>query len=351
MKWSKIKSLRMVQSTESVLKALEKGVYEPLYFVQGEETYYIDAIAQHIEEKVLKPEEKSFNLSIFYGKECTMTALLTQARRFPMVSSKQVILVKEAQEMADLKNAIGQQRLAHYLQRPQPATILVFAYKYKTIDARTVFGKALAANAVLVTCKKPYDHQLPAFIRTAVEKFGRSITEKAIWMLQECVGNDLTRISHELQKLRINLSAGSTITETMVEAYIGMHKPFNVFELQQAIMKKEYAKSYQIAQVCALNSKEPTALPIVTVLYAFFSKLLVLHQTKETTPAKLAQQISVHPYFVQGYLDAIKRYPLHQTLRNMTHLHEADLHAKGIGSNASDDQIIKELIFKIMHDI
>ena len=156
----------MTQSAETVLKKLQEGIYEPVYFIQGEEVYYIDAITQYIETSILNPAEKSFNLTVVYGKECSMETLLTQARRFPMGAPKQVVIVKEAQEMTDLKNATGQQLLLHYLQHPQPATLLVFAYKYKTIDGRSAFSKALEKKTVLVSSKKLYDRQLLTFYIT-----------------------------------------------------------------------------------------------------------------------------------------------------------------------------------------
>lgn len=339
----------MSQSAEAVLQALQKGAFCPVYFLQGEETYYIDAITEYIEKQLLQPAEKSFNLTVVYGKECNMATLLTQARRFPMGSPKQVVIVKEAQEMADLKNATGQRLLLNYLTHVQPATLLVFAHKYKTIDGRSAFSKALDQKTVLVSCKKLYDQQLPAFIKSFAKKLELSITEKAAWMVQEFIGNDLNRITNELQKLRINFASGSTITDSIVETYIGLHRPFNVFELQKAIMQKDYAKSYQITSICSLNAKEHAALPIVTILYNFFSKLLILHQTKENTPAKMAQQIEINPYFLQGYLDATKKYHLQQTLQNITYLHQADLQLKGINCNMSDYQIMKELIFKLMN--
>ncbi|AXI24218.1 delta subunit [Cardinium endosymbiont of Sogatella furcifera] len=335
----------MTQSVQAVLQDLQKGIYLPVYFLQGEEVYYIDAITQHIEEKLLAPAEKTFNLTIAYGKESSMAALLTQARRFPMAAALQVVIVKEAQEMADLKNTVGQRLLLHYLQHPQPTTLLVFAYKYKTIDGRSTFGKALSKHSILITSKKLYDQQLPAFIQAFVENLKLFITEQAICLVEAYIGNDLTRIASELHKLHINLTPGSTITDGMVEAYIGLQKPFNVFELQKAIMQKDYPKSYQIISV----SKEHAALPMVTILYNLFAKLLILHQTKETIPTKLAGQIDIHPYFIQGYLDAVQNYTLHQTMDNITYLHQADLQLKGIDANVSEEQIMKALIFKLMH--
>ncbi|MGI2261984.1 DNA polymerase III subunit delta [Candidatus Cardinium hertigii] len=338
-----------MQSPQKILEDLQKNSYTPIYFLQGEEVYYIDAITQYLEEKLLTTAEQNFNLTIVYGKECSMATLLTQARRFPMDARLQVVIVKEAQEMADLKNATGQQLLLHYVQHPQPTTLLVFAHKYKTIDGRSSFGKALSKHNVLITCKKLYDAQLPGFIKSFVQNLQLSITEEAVCLVEAYIGNDLTRIASELHKLRINLIPNSTITDGTVEDYIGLHKPFNVFELQKAIMQKDYPKSYQMIGICASSGKDHAALPIVTILYNLFAKLLVLHQTKETVPTKIAQQVDIHPYFIKGYLDAVQKYTLHQTIDNITYLHQADLQLKGINSNMDDYQIMKELIFKLMH--
>lgn len=338
-----------MQSAQKVLQDLKKNIYAPIYFLQGEEVYYIEEITQYIEEKLLTPAEKNFNLTIAYGKECSMATLLTQARRFPMGAGRQVVILKEAQEMADLKNATGQQLLLHYMHNPQPTTLLVFAHKYKTIDGRSAFSKALTKQNMLVTCKKLYEQQLPTFIKSFVEKLELSITEKAIHLVEAYIGNDLTRITSELHKLRINLNPGSSITEQIVETYIGLNRPFNVFELQAAIMRKDYPKSYQMIAICASSAKEHAALPMLTILYNLFSKLLVLHQTKETVPTKIAQQIDIHPYFIQGYLQAAQNYSLPQTMKNITYLHQADLQLKGINSNMNDYQVMKELIFKLMH--
>lgn len=336
-------------SVETVIDDLKKGIYLPTYFLQGEETYYIDTITQYVAEKLLTSSEKTFNLTILYGKECNMANLLTQARRFPMGAKLQVVIVKEAQEMVELKNNKSQQLLLHYLEHPQPTTLLVFAYKYKTIDGRSTFGKALNKKNVIVTAKKIYDQQLPAFIKSVVKDLELSITEKAIYLIEAYISNDLTRIANELHKLAINLAPGDTITHTTIETYIGLHKPFNLFELQKAVMQKDYPKSYQLIDGCASNTKEYAALPIVTILYNLFSKLLILYHTKEKLPAKIAQQIEVNPYFIQGYLDAVQKYTLAQTMQNITYLHQADLQLKKIDCNAMDHQIIKELIFKLMH--
>ena len=197
----------------------EKVIMRQFIFLQGEEVYYIDAITQHIEKNILSLSEKSFNLTIFYGKECSMATVLTQARRFPMGANHQVVIVKEAQEMTDLKNTTGQQLLLKYIKIPQSTTLLVFAYKYKVLDGRNAFSKSLEQSSVLVTSKKLYDQQIPVFIKSFVRDLELSITDKAIWMVQECIGNDLTRIANELRKLRINLVVGDTITDQIVEDF------------------------------------------------------------------------------------------------------------------------------------
>ncbi|AWN81830.1 DNA polymerase III subunit delta [Candidatus Cardinium hertigii] len=341
----------MIQSAETVLQKLQQGSYAPIYFLQGEESYHIDAITKQVADTLLTPAERSFNLTIFYGKECSMAALLTQARRPPIGTAKQVVIVKEAQEMSDLKQANGQKLLLNYLRCPSAATVLLFAYKYKTIDGRSLLYKALANHTVVVTAQKLYAQQLPAFIQSIVKKMGCTITDKAIGMLQTCLGNDLTKIANELHKLGINLTEGSSITDRMVETYIDLYQPFNIFALQKAIMQKDYAKSCQIVGQSAANIQAHAALPVVALLYNCFSKLIVLHETKATELTMLAQQIEVPPYFVPDYLNALKNYTLPQTLQNITYIYQADLQLKGIEPAPSTQQILQLLVFKLLHEI
>ena len=341
----------MAQSAQTLLKKLKKNVWQSCYFLQGEEVYYIDAITQHFATQILAPEEKALNLTTVYGKSASMAAVLTQARRFPMHGPHQVVIIKEAQEMADLKKEKGKALLLHYLDHPQPTTCLVFAHKYKTIDARSSLSKALDKHQALFTSSPISDQALPKFIQERAIALGFSIQDAATWMLQEYVGNNLTGLVTELEKLQLTLPSDSTITTEIVDAHIGQHKSFHAFEFQLAVMQKDYPKSYRMLTTSFLHAKDQPTLMVIALLYGFFSKLLVLHQTQETDPNRAAQQTGVPVYFIGRYLKARSQYTLAETLQNINHLYEADLQCKGVHANMTDYQIMKELTFKLMHQL
>ena len=340
----------MNPSFHNILEALKLGNYQTVYFLQGEEPYFMDQIVQYMETQLLTPKQIPFNLTILYGKEVTIRHVLTQARRFPIEACQQVVIVKEAQEMADLKTTMGQKLLLHYLDHPQLATILVFAYKNKTLNGRSLLAKTLAQKQLLVTTKKLHDKALGQFIEDFLAHLKLHITTGALWMIQEYLGNDLSRIVSELKKLSMSLPAHSTVTEPLLEQYIVFEKPFNPIELQKAILTKNYLKSYQLIHHYCLKTKENIALPIVGMLHNFFSKVLLIHQIKTPTPHKIAQQAGLTPYFLSDYLEAAKQYPLAQTIQNLIYLYEADLQLKGINCLNTDYQILQELLFKLMHN-
>jgi DNA polymerase III subunit delta len=339
----------MVHTPQQVLTALKQKQYAPIYFLQGEEPYYIDLLTSYIEESVLAASEKDFNLTVVYGKEQSMSEILTHARRFPMGSERQVVIVKEAQEMQDLKREEAIKHLEAYVRSPQPATLLVWAYKYKTLDERKSLGKIMARQAILVHAKKVYANQVGAWITAYVREKKLSITEKATFMLQEFIGNDLTRLAKELTKIHLNLEQATEIDDAMVQAYVGISRTFNAVELQKSLAQKDATKAYQIVMHFAANPKNNPAIPLVALLFSFFSKLLLLHHAKDKSAPALAQALRVSPYFVQDYLVAARLYPLTKVIENIQHLHQADLQLKGVDYPATpEEQILKELVFKIM---
>ena len=339
----------MVHTPQQALTALKQKKYAPVYFFQGEEPYYIDLLTSYIEENVLAASEKAFNLTVVYGKEQSMSEILTHARRFPMGSERQVVIVKEAQEMQDLKREEAIKHLEAYIKSPQLATLLVWAYKYKTLDERKSLGKIMARQAILVHAKKVYANQVGAWITAYVREKKLSITEKASLMLQEFIGNDLTRLAKELTKIHLNLEQATEIDDAMVQAYVGISRTFNAFELQKSLAQKDATKAYQIVMHFAANPKNNPAIPLVALLFSFFSKLLLLHHAKDKSALALAQALRVSPYFVQDYLVAAQLYPLTKVIENIQHLHQADLQLKGVDYPATpEEQILKELVFKIM---
>lgn len=340
----------MPYTPQQVLAQLQQKQYAPVYFLQGEEPYYIDLITHYIEKNVLSAAEKSFNLTIVYGKDQSMHEILTYARRFPMGSERQVVIVKEAQELQDLKSEAGRKLLEAYIQSPQPATLLVLAYKYKTLDARTSLSKVLTQQAVLVYSKKIYDNQIGKWIMAYARERALCITEKATLMLQEYIGSDLSRLVNELNKICLNLEEDTEIDDVMVQTYIGISRTFNAFELQKSLAQKDVLKAHQIVLHFEANPKNNPAIPLVVLLFVFFSKLLLLHHAKDKSTSSLATKLQVSPYFIQEYMLAVQHYPLPKVIENIHHLHQADLQLKGVDYPATPEgQILKELVFKLMH--
>ena len=340
----------MPHTPQQVLAQLQQKQYAPVYFLQGEEPYYIDLITDYIEANVLSTDEKSFNLTVVYGKDQSIQEILTHARRFPMGSERQVVLVKEAQELQDLRREEGRSLLETYINSPQTATLLVFAHKYKTLDARRSLSKVLAQQAVLVHTKKIYDNQVSAWITAYTREKGLHITEKAAWMLQEYIGNDLARLVNELNKICLNLEKSTEIDDAMVQTYVGISRTFNAFELQKALAQKDGHKAQQIVQYFETNPKNNPAIPLVALLFSFFSKLLLLHHAQNKSTSALAQALQIRPYFVQAYLLAAQHYPLPKVIANIHHLLQADLQLKGVDYPATPEgQILKELIFKLVN--
>ncbi|MEL6152900.1 MAG: DNA polymerase III subunit delta, partial [Bacteroidota bacterium] len=251
---------------------------------------------------------------------------------------------------SDLQREAGRQLLSNYLQAPQPATLLVFAHKHKVLDARTALSKLLAQKAIVVNTKKLQQYQVPTWIKEYVQAQHLDITEKAAWMLQEFIGNDLGRLAKELDKLQLNLGQGKCIDDSLVQTYVGISKTYNAFELQKALAQKDVRKATQIIQYFEANPKANPAIPLIALLFSFFSKLLLVHQAPHKTEEALAPELRVRSHFVGEYLKAARHYTLSQVIANIHHLHQADLQLKGINyPTTPEGQILKELIYKLLH--
>ena len=340
----------MPQSSNQVLQSLKKGQYASVYFLQGDEPYYIDLIADHIEKNAIPDHEKGFNQIIMYGKDVSTNAVITNARRFPMMAERQLVLVKEAQEIQDFNKPDAVKLLEAYLQNPVPSTLLVFCYKYKALDNRKALAKLIDKNAVLVSTKKLYDNQIPDWINNYVAEKGYEIAPKATSMITEFVGNNLERISNEIDKMLVNLNDTKQIKESHVEQYIGISREYNVFELQKALTTKNVLKANQIINYFAANPRANPVLPIIAMLFSFFSKLLMAHHTKDKSDKNLAAVLKVNPFFVKEYKLAMNNYHLPKVIDNIHHLKNADLQSKGVQiGTVNDRQILKELVFKLLH--
>jgi DNA polymerase-3 subunit delta len=342
---------------EQIFNDLKKKIYHPVYFLQGEEPYYIDRISDYIEQNVLSESEKEFNQTIVYGREIDIVTLISYARRYPMMSNYQVIIVKEAQ---DMKSMFGRQKedskkddrdpLAEYLQKPTATTLLVFCYKYNKIDKRTKVAKLLDKSAVLFESKKIYDDQLPAWIGRYANENGLKINPKALQMLAENLGNDLTKITNELGKLKLLIKSGQEITPEIVEENIGVSKDFNIFELQKALGTRNSFKAFRIVNYFASNPKNNPMIMTIPQLYNYFLKILTYHKLEDHSTNHASSMLGINPYFLSDYVKASKQYSADHCIRNIGLISDYDLRSKGVNNFSTDEgELMKELVYKIMH--
>jgi len=340
----------MPQRPEAVLEKLKKRDFAPVYFLQGDEPYYIDLISAFIENNALAEHEKGFNQIVCYGKDVNVGTIVTQARRFPMMAERQVVIVKEAQEITDLTRDDGQKLLESYVQNPVPSTILVLAHKHKTLDGRRPLTKTLDKNAVLVEAKKLYDNKLPDWILFYVKDREYRIQPQATQLLADYIGNDLCRLSNEIDKLIINIPARSEITTDHIQQYVGISKEYNVFELQAALIGRNVLKANQIIYYFEANPKSCPAILVIVTLFGFFTKVLLAHAATDRSEAGIAAALGVNPFFAKDYLAAMRNYPFPKVARIIHYLRQADLHCKGVEAGSiSEGDILRELIYKILH--
>lgn len=340
----------MDAAIKKILTDLKARKFSPVYFLQGEESYFIDVIADYIENNALAESEKGFNQVVVYGKDAVMATILTHARRFPMMSQFQVVIVKEAQEIQDINKEIGAKLLLDYLKQSVPSTILVFCHKHKSLDKRRELGKSIEKLATSFTSKKMYDYQLPDFISEYAREKKVSIDDRAVQALCESVGTDLSRLTNEIDKLMISLPAGGVITADRVMAQVGMSKEYNIFELQKAILQRNSLMVARIVNYFESNTRRNPMIPVVAYLYSFFSKTLVASQAVSKSDKELAIALKVSPYVVKDYSLALRQFSSDKILQNISLLKEADLKLKGVNSgSASEGQIFRELVYRLMN--
>lgn len=340
----------MPQRTEAVLESLRKRQFAPVYFLQGDEPYYIDLISDFIENNAIAEHERGFNQVVCYGKDVSVGTVITQARRFPMMAERQVVIVKEAQEIADLPRDDGQKLLESYVLNPLPSTILVFAHKHKTLDGRKPLAKTLDKKAVLVEAKKMYDNKLPDWILNYVKTKQYRIQPPAAQLLADYIGNDLSRLSNEIDKLTLNIAGQSEINADHIQKFVGISKEYNVFELQAALTKRNVLKANQIIHYFNSNPKSNPAIMVVVTLFGFFTKVLLAHSVADKSDSGMAAALGINPYFAKDYTAAARNYDFAKTARIIHYLREADLQCKGVESGSvSEDGILRELVYKILH--
>lgn len=360
-----------MKEVTQILTDLKRKIFKPVYFLSGEEAYYIDLISDYIEKNVLDENEQEFNQTILYGKDVDLNTIISAAKRFPMMSEYQVVIVKEAQNLKELGKSTGgadddeedaepttlkkgsatsSNALASYLQHPQASTILVFCYKYKKLDKRSSTYKSLQKNHVFLEIKKLYDNQLPEWITTTVQDQKFKIGPKAAFLLAEFLGNDLSKITNEIEKLVINLKEGEEITTDLIQDNIGISKEFNVFELQDALAKKDILKANRIINYFSANEKEHPSVMTLTILYGYFSKILIYHFAPDKSKFAVAQTLGVNPFFVDGFAKAAQNYSTGKLKDIFKNLKEYDLKTKGVNNGATEKgELMRELIFKILH--
>jgi len=339
-------------TAEEILLKLKNKQYAPIYFLQGEEPYYIDLIANYIEEKVLSESDKGFNQVVLYGKDADVATILLQAKRYPMMAERQVVIVKEAQTVVDIDKEAGIKQLETYFQNPLPSTILVFCYKHKVLDGRKAFAKTVNKHAVLLTTKKLYDNQVPAWVNSYIQSKGLQINPKATLLLSEYIGSDIARLANEIDKLALNLQAGQTISDQMVQQQVGISKDYNIFELQTALISQDILKANRIVNYFEANPKNNPLIPNITLLFSFFTKLLCLHASSDKSESAIGKSLGNRSFLVKEYVQAMRIYNYARTVQIIGFIRLADLQSKGIeGGNLAEGEILRELVFKILHPI
>jgi len=329
----------------NIVADIKKGNIKPIYFLMGDEPYYIDKISDFIEENILDESEKGFNQQIMYGRDATIEDIVTSAKRYPMMAERQVLIVKEAQ---DLSRNI--EKLVAYAANPQPTTVLVVNYKYKKLDKRKKLHKAITESGGMVfESKKMYENQVSDWIRRVLGGKKYQIEPKAAVMLVEFLGTDLSKISNELDKLMLVLSKDTIISDKHIEENIGISKDYNNFELKKALGEKNLLKANRIIDYFADNQKNNPLVLTISFLNKFFTELLLFHGLKDKSKSSVAKALAINPYFVDEYFTASKNYPMRKVAQVIAFLREADVKSKGVGANQTERDILKELLFKILH--
>lgn len=328
-----------------IVNEIKQGNIKPIYFLMGEEPYYIDKLTEYIENNILTEEEKGFNQMVLYGKDVSIEDIISNAKRYPMMADRQVVIVKEAQE---LSRTI--EKLESYAENPQTTTVLVFAYKYKTLNKRKKVTKMLEKAGVVFESKKMYDNQVGDWIKRILSGKNYGIEPKAAAMLVEFLGTDLSKISNELDKLMIILPKGSTITPKVIEDNIGISKDYNVFELRKAIGERDQLKAYKIADYFSQNPKDNPLVMTTGLVFGFFSQLLQYHGLKDKNPSNVAKLLKINPYFVKDYDIAVRNYPMKKVSAIVATLRDIDVKSKGVGVTAiPQSDLLKEMLVKIFN--
>ncbi len=332
-------------NASEIFDALKKKIYSPVYFFYGEEPFYIDELTGYIEQNVLDEASRGFNLTVVYGLDVTARDVVDLARRFPMMGNYQVVIVKEAQNIQNFEP------LEEYLDHPMESTILVINYKYRKLDKRKTLYKRLnkSKKVVLFESSRVYESRIPNWIAERVGMLGYTITPKSEMMLAEFLGADLSRIANEINKLTINLPDGAAITEELVERNIGISKDFNVFELQNALARRDLFKALRILLYFEANPKQNPLQMVTVLLFGFFMKVLMVHQFRNESKNTVASKLGVSPFFIGEYQMAARNYSPSKLKDIISDLRQVDLKSKGLGAtDATSFGALKEWLFRVV---
>lgn len=331
---------------KDVIKKIKGGDLAPVYLFHGDEPYYIDLLTNYIIDHVLDEEEKSFNQTILYGKDTEPQDLIDAANRYPMMAERQVVVLKEAQDMKGIGDA-----LEHYVEKPVPTTILVLAHKYKKVDKRKSFYKSCKKNGVVFLSEKIKDWKLADWITKEGKSMKLEFSPKASNLVAEFLGNDPSKIHNEMNKLKVSFPDGVAVNDKIVEEYIGISKDYNMFELTNAITERDLLKAQKIVDYFNKNPKKGPLVAVVSSLFNFFSRLMAAHYIQTRTEQSVARQLKVHPFVAKKTIASLRWYPKKKIAQNLSILEEYDLKSKGVDTSnmVTDGQLMKEMVFRLMH--
>lgn len=349
-----------------VISEIKSKKFKPIYFLYGDEPFYIDKIAEYAEKNVLEEHEKDFNQTILYGADTTVNDIVACAKKYPMMADYNVVIVKEAHAIRSLikseddsenenvkkksAKSTAKSALESYLDNPSPTTLLIFCYKKDSIDKRTTLAKKINSNGVLFESKKIYDTKLPDWITDYAKSISLKINPKAAYLLSEYIGSNLSRIANELDKLALNFDKNAEISADHIHQFIGVSKEYNVFELQKALGDKNATKANKIVRYLGEHQKENPLLLTLASLYKYFSNLILISRLPNKSPQNIAATAGINPYFANEYITASKNYPLSKLVKVIEYLKKADLNSKGVqAQNMEQSEILKELVYKIIY--
>ena len=329
---------------DQIIAEWRKGIYHPVYWLEGEEPYYIDKIIDYAEKQILSESEASFNLSIFYGRDSKLDDVVNACKRYPMFSERQVVILKEAQQMRDVE------KLETYIEHPLNSTIFIVGHKEKKVDGRSKLAKQLKQHAVLISTKKLYDNELPEWTDHMIKQKGLDIQTKALHMLVDHIGNDLQRLENEIDKITVNLQNRKQITEDDIENFVGVSKEFNIFELQAALGRRDMSASMKIINFFEANPKAAPIQLVLPTLYAYFSKLFIAASSSSRDEHSIAALLGLKGFFAKQYIQALQFYSFNEIEKALILLHHYNLKSVGISktSETNDSDLMKELVAKII---